>query len=54
MVFLAIVRSLNKLPSFEMKEIGLFDYLPKNLTYPDVTPKLFDEAEKLLVKVVSK
>lgn len=53
-VFLAIVHSLNKLPSFEMKEIGIFDYIPKNLTYPDVTPKLFDEAKKLLIKVVNK
>lgn len=48
MVFLSIVRSLNKLPSFEMKEIGLFDELPENLTYPMTTPRLFEEAYKFL------
>ncbi len=48
MVFLAKVRVLNALPSFEMKEIKIFDTLPPELTYPYVTPFLFKEAAKLL------
>ena len=45
-VFLAMVQELGTLPESEMKEIKLFTDLPKNLTYPDVTPVLIKEAEK--------
>lgn len=45
-VFLARVRHLGTMPESEMQEIGLFDTLPENLTYPNVTPRLFAEAEK--------
>jgi 8-oxo-dGTP diphosphatase len=48
MVFLAVAHSLGELPESEMKEINEFDSLPKNLTYPNVTPSFFSEAEKLL------
>ena len=48
MVFLAVVHSIGKLPESEMQEIGLFDSLPDELTYPRVTPEFFKEAEKLL------
>ncbi len=48
MVFLAVVHSLGKLPKSEMKEIGIFDTLPEELTYPQVSPRLYEEAEKLL------
>ena len=40
-VFLAIVNELGEIPESEMAEIGLFDLLPDNLTYPFVTPLLF-------------
>ena len=40
-VFAAFVRSFASIPASEMKEIGFFDALPDNLTYPDITPKLF-------------
>lgn len=40
-VFLAEIRRLGKLPDYEMKEVKLFHRLPDNLTYPDITPKLF-------------
>ena len=40
-VFTAAVRSFGPMPASEMKEIGFFDRLPGNLTYPDITPKLF-------------
>lgn len=48
MVFLAVVHSLGELPESEMKEIKLFDTLPCELTYPQTTPKLCAEAEKVL------
>ena len=48
MVFLAVVHSVGKLPESEMQEIGMFEELPKNLTYPHVTPVLCREAETLL------
>ncbi len=35
------------LPQFEMAETGLFDALPQNLTYPDITPMLFAEMERM-------
>ncbi len=50
MVFLAVVHSLGDLPESEMKEIKIFDTLPKELTYPKVSPRLYAEAEKLLKK----
>jgi len=48
MVFAAVVRSFDELPKFEMKERGLFEKLPENLTYPNVTPILFDRAAEYL------
>lgn len=48
MVFLAVVHSVGALPESEMKEIGIFDRLPENLTYPQTSPVLYAEAEKLL------
>lgn len=47
-VFLAVVHSLGDLPESEMKEIKVFDTLPAELTYPQTSPKLYAEAEKVL------
>ena len=47
-VFLAQIHSLGQLPESEMKEIRLFAELPENLTYPDVTPVLIAQAQKVL------
>ena len=47
MVFLAVIRSLGTLPESEMKETALFTAIPGNLTYPDVSPRLYAQAEKL-------
>ncbi len=47
MVFLAVVHSLGQLPESEMREIGLFETLPENLTYPRTSPKLYAQAELL-------
>ncbi len=51
MVFLAVVHSLGELPESEMREIRLFDTLPANLTYPQVTPLLCAEAENRLKEI---
>lgn len=47
MVFLAIVHSLGTLPESEIEKVELFEKLPENLTYPNVSPKLYEEAKKL-------
>ena len=52
MVFLALVHAIGELPESEMREIGLFDELPENLTYPQTSPLLCREAEKLLKSLV--
>lgn len=48
MVFLAVVHSIGQLPESEMGEIGIFEELPENLTYPLTSPMLYREAEKYL------
>ena len=45
---MAVVHSVGELPESEMNEIGLFDELPDNLTYPQTSPVLYREAEMLL------
>ena len=47
-VFLAVVNRLGTLPESEMAEVRLFDQLPENLTYPNVSPRLYQEAAKRL------
>lgn len=43
-VFFAKVHALGQIPESEMETAKLFDNLPDNLTYPHVTPRLFEEA----------
>ncbi|MBR5546832.1 MAG: GNAT family N-acetyltransferase [Clostridia bacterium] len=50
MVFLAVIHQLGELPESEMSETRLFEQMPDNLTYPNVTPLLYTEAAKLLEK----
>ena len=45
-VYAARIRRLGALPRSEMSRVALFDALPEELTYPLVTPALFQEAEK--------
>lgn len=42
---------LGELPESEMKAVRAFDTLPENLTYPQVTPRFFKEAEELFRKL---
>lgn len=48
MVFLAVIRHLGVLPESEMEETALFDAIPEDLTYPNVSPRLYAEAAKIL------
>lgn len=41
MVFHAEIYERGMLPESEIAEVQLFDALPKNLTYPAITPELF-------------
>ena len=41
--FYAEISELGDLPESEMAEVRLFDSLPENLTYPHITPVLFEE-----------
>ncbi|HIS69221.1 MAG TPA: NUDIX domain-containing protein [Candidatus Gallacutalibacter stercoravium] len=47
MVFVASISSLGQMPQSEMAQTALFDKLPPQLTYPAITPILFDEAARL-------
>lgn len=55
MVFYAEVEELNDLPESEMGEVRFFETLPANLTYKDITPKLFqylaDKFEHMVYKL---
>lgn len=42
MVFKATIHEFGELPDSEMAEVKQFDKLPENLTYPAITPVLFD------------
>lgn len=48
MVFVAIAHKLGELPKSEMKEVKVFEELPLELTYPFVTPILFEESKRKL------
>ena len=40
-VFRASIQRLGPLPPSEMAEVRRFKMLPENVTYPDITPRLF-------------
>lgn len=40
-VYHAVISKLSDLPESEMEETRQFDLLPQNLTYPEITPVLF-------------
>lgn len=49
MVFIAEIDELSDIPDSEMKEVQTFLSLPDSLTYPEITPVLFDEAKKWFI-----
>ncbi|MDO5399831.1 MAG: NUDIX domain-containing protein [Eubacteriales bacterium] len=46
MVFHAVIRALGPMPESEMAEVRCFDELPENLSYPAITPVLFQYLSK--------
>ena len=46
-VFRAEITHLGCIPESEMAEVHVFDALPENLTYPNITPHLFRWAEEM-------
>ncbi len=42
MVFKAKIKKLDRIPDSEMAEVKQFDVLPSELTYPAITPVLFN------------
>ncbi len=42
MVFAAVIEELGPMPESEMAEVCLFDTLPDHLTYPGITPILYN------------
>lgn len=40
------VEKLGKLPDSEIEEVALFESLPKDQSFPDIHPILFEKAEK--------
>lgn len=47
-VFVADIKALGPLPESEMAETRQFDSLPQQLTYPGITPVLYQSAQSLL------
>lgn len=45
-VFVADIRKLGPMPESEMAEVKLFDTLPDNLSYPQITPVLFAQVKE--------
>ena len=50
-VYAAIIHQIGELPPNEMSRIQSFDALPDNLTYPFVTPVLFQEARNAIGRI---
>lgn len=46
-VFVAHIKTLDAIPASEMAEVSLFDDLPDNVTYPDITPQLWEHVKTL-------
>ena len=47
MAFEAEILELGPLPESEMAEVRTFDVLPENITYPAITPVLFQERDRI-------
>jgi 8-oxo-dGTP diphosphatase len=53
MVFYAEIKELNDLPESEMGKVKCFEALPANLTYKDITLKLFQYLENKYQHILS-
>ena len=52
-VFLAEIAALGQMPESEMAEARAFDTLPENVTYPAITPMLFEETKALIKRAAA-
>ena len=52
-VFFADITELGPMPESEMAETALFDDLPENVTYPGITPCLYNRPETRSFFIVS-
>ncbi|MGO1468744.1 MAG: NUDIX hydrolase [Tissierella sp.] len=50
-LFYSHVKSIGKLPDYEIEEIKLFYNLPRNITYPLVQTQLFKKIEKFYMSL---
>ncbi len=55
-VFVALAAALGVLPDSEMAEVRVFDRMPpaEALTYPLVTPRLFEEVHRKMMEIQAK
>lgn len=51
MVFKAVINKLGEISESEMAEVRQFDDLPDNLTYPEITPVLFNYMARICDEV---
>lgn len=51
-LFFAEIEKLGELSDYEIGEIGFFDEIPENLTYPNIQPKLHNKVEEEINKFV--
>ena len=49
-VYYAEIQELGRLPNLEIGEVGLFDNMPENLTYPQIQPILLEWTFKEISK----
>ena len=47
MLFSAEIQAFGDLPDSEIEEIGLFDNLPADLSFPEIQPKLVDYIKRI-------
>jgi len=50
-LFYSEVKTLDKLPNYEINQIKLFDNIPNDLTYPSIQPLLHNKVIEFLKKV---
>lgn len=51
-LFFAKIEKLGELPDYEIGEVGFFDEIPENLTYPNIQPKLHNKVKEEINKFV--
>ncbi|WP_066501946.1 NUDIX hydrolase [Abyssisolibacter fermentans] len=42
-LYFSLIKKLGELPDFEIKKVSTFDYMPKDITYPQIQPYLHNK-----------